>query len=276
MNCTFCDMKTSGPLWRLHTFGEEFYPPGQPYWWVNRNREWPANVNIQYTLKGVLRYVQDGLETPVHAGQACLYTHQDGSEYGVLPEDAGYGCIWISLAGAGLPEHWNQIRSQYGSVISDCDGRLLPLIRQVIQAGSFSGEQDPLTAADAVHHFVTELMRLLARCNDRSGSPADRALARLRANPLYPWSLKELTAEEGCSREHFCRVFRSRYKTTPAAWLSQQRIEHARYLLQTTKLTVDEIARQSGLSGSHSLARALRRLYRQGPQAIRRRSGRDI
>ena len=273
MSCTFCDMKASSPLWRLYSFGEEFHPAGQIYWWVNRNREWPGNVNVQYTLQGTLRYVRSGQEHPVRPGQACIYSHEDGSEYGVYPEDESYACLWVSFAGAGMQEHWNQIRERFGPVVTDSGGELLQLMREVIKTGRLSGEQDVISIAIAVHRFVMRLIRLLDQYSGLSSTPVEQALARLRANPLYPWSLKELVAEEGCSREHFCRVFKERYKTTPAVWLSSQRIEHARYLLQTTKLTADEIAHQCGLSGAHSLARALRRIYRQGPQAVRRRSG---
>lgn len=269
-------MNSSGPLWRLYSFGEEFHPAGQRYWWVNRNREWPGNVNVQYTLQGALRYVQDGQEHLVRQGQACIYSHEDGSEYGVCPEDESYTCLWVSFAGAGMQEHWNQIRERFGPVVTDSSGDLLQLMREVIKTGSLSGEQDVISIAIAVHQFVMRLIRLLDQYSGLSAAPVEQAIARMRANPLYPWALKELAAEEGCSREHFCRVFKQRYKTTPAAWLRQQRTAHARYLLQTTQLTVSEIARQSGLSGPHSLARTLRRICKQGPQAVRRRSGGDI
>ncbi len=262
-------MKSDEPLWRIHSFGEEVHPSGQTYWWVNRDRPFPANVNIQYTLRGTLSYVQNGREISVNQGQACLYSPRDGTEYGVHPKDESYTCLWASFAGAGMTEHWDQIRARFGSVLTDPDGHLLQLMREIIKTGSFSGEQDIASAAGAVHRFVMRLMRLLDQYSSRFRKPVDQALARLRANPFYPWSLKELVAEEGCSREHFSRVFNERYQTTPAAWLSQQRVEHARYLLQTTHLTVEDIAQQCGLSGSHSLARALRRIYQKGPRAIR-------
>ncbi|MFA7256261.1 MAG: hypothetical protein WC047_01615, partial [Kiritimatiellales bacterium] len=160
-------------------------------------------MNIQYTLQGTLRYVQEGRETFVHSGQACIYDHADGSEYGVYPDDKNYKCLWVSFAGAGMQEHWNQIRTQFGSVITDSSGDLLHLMREVIKNGSFSGEQDVISIAIAVHHFVMRLIRVLDRYRSASRTPVDQALTRLRANPLYPWSLKELVAEEGCSREHF-------------------------------------------------------------------------
>ena len=213
--------------------------------------------------------MQNGQETLVHEGQALLFNYDEGSEYGIQPGDKSYSCFWISLTGAGLAEHWNQIRARHGSVITDSDGELLGLLQETVKAGSFSGEQDTIRVASAVHHFVMRLMYQLDRRSQHLSTPADRALARMRNNPYYPWSIKELVAEEGCSREHFFRVFRMRYKTTPAAWLTQRRAEQARYLLQTTRLTVEDIAQQCGLSGAHGLARILRRIYQQGPNELR-------
>ena len=262
-------MKLNEPLWRIRCFGEEVLPSGRTYWFVNQDRDPPSNVSIHYTLQGSLRYRKDGAETRVNPGQACLYNAVDGTEYGVSPEDESYTCLWISFLGAGMIEHWDQIRDRFGSVLTDPDGHLLQLMRDVIQTGSLSGEKDVVSAAGAVHRFVIRLIRLLDQYNGRFQTPVDWAVDRLRANPFYPWSLKELAEEEGCSREHFSRVFRERYQTTPAAWLSQQRVGHARHLLQTTSFTVEDIAHQCGFSGAHGLARTLRRIDQKGPRAIR-------
>ena len=216
-----------------------------------------------------MRYVQDGKETPVRKGQALLFNYEDGSEYGIRPKDKSYSCFWISLAGAGLLEHWDQIRARHGSVVTDSSGELLKLLRETVKTGGFSDEQDTIRIAGTVHHFVMQLMSLLVRHSQHLSTPVDQALARLRSNPYYPWSIKQLVEEEGCSREHFFRVFRERYGTTPAAWISQQRAEQALYLLQTTRLTVEDIALQCGFSGAHSLARTLRRIYQQGPNSLR-------
>jgi AraC-like DNA-binding protein len=263
-------METDSILWRFFSFGEELHPAGRPYWWTNRNRPVSTDINvIQYTLKGTLRYLHNRQETLVHKGQAFLFNYADGSEYGIRPEDRSYSCFWISLAGAGISEHWNQIRKQYGSVITDTDSELLTLIQEAVKTGSSSGEQNTIRTASQVHHFVMQLMTLLARQSLHLNKPVDQALARLRDNPYYPWSIKELVEEEGCSREHFFRAFRERYKTTPSVWLGQQRAKQARYLLQTTRLTVEDIALQCGFSGAHSLARTLRRIYQQGPTGLR-------
>lgn len=263
-------MKTNSPYWRIFSFGEETRSAEYPYWYVNSDRPVSFDISvIQYTLKGTLRYVYEGQEHLVHKGQACLFDYSDGSEYGLRQKDKSYSCFWISLAGAGLSAHWKDIRLNYGSVITDLGNPLLELMREVVKAGSFSGEHDTLQIASTVHHFITLLARLLDQKRRHSSSPVEQALIRLRNNPYYPWSIKELVDEEGCSREHFFREFKDRYGDTPAAWLNQRRAEQARYLLQTTRLTAEDIALQCGFSGAYTLSRTLRRIYQQGPNATR-------
>jgi len=261
-------MKDFSVLWRLVGFGKEVHLAGRKYWWRNRGRPF-REVAMQYTLAGTLRFVQNGKETPVPQKHAFFFDHEDSTEYGLAPGDGSYTCLWVTFRGAGLVEHWDIIRERFGSVIFDDSGRLLELLWDIIKRGSPSDQQDGLVASAAVHQFVMNLLLLLDHHKGRTEKPVDQVISLLRANPIYPWSLKELVAKVGCSREHVSRIFRQRYDQSPAAWLNEQRLAHAVNLLRTTALTVETIAQQSGFSGAHGLARLLRHRYGFGPRDLR-------
>lgn len=55
----------------------------------------------------------------------------------------------------------------------------------------------------------------------------------------------------------FSRRFRDEVGMTPGQWLTQQRIVHARRLLETTDLSVDRIAAEAGLGTGASLRKHL-------------------
>ena len=57
---------------------------------------------------------------------------------------------------------------------------------------------------------------------------------------------------------------------SPAAWLTRQRVEHARLLLETTDLSVDEVARRAGFGTAVSLRAHLRAAVGVAPLAYRR------
>ena len=264
----FSDMEQNNTLWRVFSYGEETRQPSQPYWCVNQNRLPFINV-IQYTLRGRLRYMRNGEEQFIGKGQALIFGYNDGSEYGIRSDDEPYTCFWISLRGAGLCEHWQLIKKLHGSIFTDDKGELIQLMRESVRMTRGLGEQNPIQIAARTYQFAMNLMEALERHSMHLRSPADRAITRMRNNPYSYWSIKELTDQEGCSREHFFRVFKERYKITPAVWLTERRTEHARHLLQTTALTVEDIALQCGYSGAHVLSRALRSHFGQNPTQIR-------
>jgi AraC-like DNA-binding protein len=65
-----------------------------------------------------------------------------------------------------------------------------------------------------------------------------------------PLDLTKLASAAGLSKFHFLRCFAQTYRTTPAAYLTERRIERAQDLLRATNLTVTEVC---GLVGYASL-----------------------
>ncbi|CAN5631043.1 helix-turn-helix domain-containing protein [soil metagenome] len=83
-------------------------------------------------------------------------------------------------------------------------------------------------------------------------------------------SVELLAARASMSERSFTRHFREHTGTSPAAWLTGQRLARARELLETTDLYIDEIARLSGLgTATHMRAQFQKRLG-QSPSDYRR------
>lgn len=73
------------------------------------------------------------------------------------------------------------------------------------------------------------------------------------------------------SKFHFHRLFTSTYGVTPAAYLSQRRIERAQDLLRTSNLTVTEVCMAVGFSSLGSFATRFREVTGETPGAFQRR-----
>ena len=71
------------------------------------------------------------------------------------------------------------------------------------------------------------------------------------------------------SRRNFDRRFRELTGTTPAAWLTHQRVLRAQQLLESTQLPVEQVARQCGFSTGAALRPHFRRLVGTVPAAYR-------
>nr|WP_313885945.1 helix-turn-helix domain-containing protein [Fodinicola feengrottensis] len=69
----------------------------------------------------------------------------------------------------------------------------------------------------------------------------------------------------------FTRRFRDEVGVTPGHWLTTQRIERARQLLETSDLAVDQVADQTGFGAASSFRLHFRTALGVSPMAYRRR-----
>jgi transcriptional regulator GlxA family with amidase domain len=83
-------------------------------------------------------------------------------------------------------------------------------------------------------------------------------------------TLEVLAAHSSMSVRTFTRRFREETGVSPTRWLHRQRIDHARMLLETTDLTVDQIARRAGFGTATSLRQHLHTAIGVAPTAYRR------
>jgi transcriptional regulator GlxA family with amidase domain len=108
---------------------------------------------------------------------------------------------------------------------------------------------------------------------DASGQHLDGALAwALEHLPENP-TIDQLAAIAAMSRRTFYREFQTATGTTPHRWLIAQRIILARRMLETTGLSVAEVARQSGFQDVSVFRRHFADRVGLSPTAYRRRFG---
>jgi AraC-like DNA-binding protein len=98
----------------------------------------------------------------------------------------------------------------------------------------------------------------------RARDHADRHFAE-------PLDLAALADVAGLSRFYFQRLFTATYGLSPAAYLSQRRVERAQDLLRTSNLTVTEVCHAVGFSSLGSFSSRFRELVGETPSDFQRR-----
>lgn len=98
----------------------------------------------------------------------------------------------------------------------------------------------------------------------RARDHADRHFAQ-------PLDLAQLASVAALSRYHFHRLFTATYGVTPAAYLSERRIERAQDLLRATNLTVTEVCFAVGFSSLGSFSSRFREIVGEAPSEFQRR-----
>ncbi|MDF0731963.1 helix-turn-helix domain-containing protein [Pseudomonas entomophila] len=107
--------------------------------------------------------------------------------------------------------------------------------------------------------------RTLAAGNDL----ASRLVARFEARLAEPPSVAELAAELCMSSRTLARHVKAATGRSVSALLQSVRIQRARMLLETSTLSVEEVARQVGYADTTALRRLLRKSTRATPRQLR-------
>src|SRR5689334_249123 len=83
-----------------------------------------------------------------------------------------------------------------------------------------------------------------------------------------PLDLEQLGRVAGMSKWHFLRLFSATYGRTPAAYLSERRVERAQDLLRATNLTVTEVCHAVGFTSLGSFSSRFREITGETPSAF--------
>ncbi|NLR65568.1 helix-turn-helix transcriptional regulator [Chitinophaga varians] len=91
----------------------------------------------------------------------------------------------------------------------------------------------------------------------------------MRTYLLQPVTLEDLASLTNRSLATFKRDFRRIYHMPPRQWINGQRLQHARMLLENTRLPVGEIAGDCGYDSTSHFIRIFKKKFGHTPQAIR-------
>ncbi|GAB4560062.1 MAG: GlxA family transcriptional regulator [Haliangiales bacterium] len=107
---------------------------------------------------------------------------------------------------------------------------------------------------------------------ERAAAATDNIAAVQRyiaEQPGADLSVEALAAQAGMSPRHFARVFRAEVGVTPARYVQEMRVEAARWSLERSRASIDEIAASCGLGSGETMRRAFLRVLGTTPAGYR-------
>lgn len=81
--------------------------------------------------------------------------------------------------------------------------------------------------------------------------------------------LEQVAVEAGLSVDHFGRIFRAALQMSPMQYLQAVRIEHSRFLLRHTRLTIGEVANETGFRDPYYFSRVFHKVVGVSPRDYR-------
>ena len=229
------------------------YP--NPDYGITRQKGHELNV-LEYVLEGSGEVYLDGVWKKVKAGDTYILRGEEAHAYRADKNDP-----WKKL--------WINYRADYIVAFMDAYGirsDIYPAtdtrkyFELAMQAAKIELPSTELcrTVADCVHKIIS-----LAATKRISGSVADSDEYRIREElnaALYrKLDLDELSAKLHISKSNIIRIFKKRYGITPYEYLLSAKIDAAMALLQSTQMTVKEIADRLCISDEHYFSTLFRK-----------------
>ncbi|ANM31234.1 transcriptional regulator [Acidobacteria bacterium Mor1] len=108
---------------------------------------------------------------------------------------------------------------------------------------------------------------------DADGSRLSRMLDRLRGDLSGKHTVASMARMVHMSPRTFARRFKETTGTTPHLWLQTERVRSAQQMLESTRLSLDAVAAQSGFADAQLLRLHFRRVVGTSPSAYRKSFG---
>jgi len=197
------------------------------------------------------------------------------------------------LAGRKATTHWlyaDQLQTLYPDVNVDADVLYVDADPILTSAGSAAG-------VDLLLHIVrkdfgakaaNEIARRMVMAPHRDGGQAqfiDRPVAThandrlgslletVRRRPAERWTIGRMARRMAMSRRTFIRRFHESTGMSPGEWVIATRLQAARFLLESSAASLDEISHGSGFGSAAALRHHFRRKLGLTPTAYRTRFG---
>ena len=223
---------------------------------------------LEVILDGTVNIETEGETLCAHAGQVVLIDCTKPHRY---HSDVGWRALWAHFDGAAARGYFQLILRQNGRVFSthrhrevfDALGGICDMFRRQLP---LSEPQIALRLPPALTAMAEPAAP--GALHDRYGL-IDQAVAVINRSVGHEPSVAQLAGQVGLSAYHFIRVFRDAMGMTPRQYVIAARMNHARYLLKATALSVAEIGAQVGYASESMFSAAFKRTQGMTPSDYR-------
>ncbi|HEX4477613.1 MAG TPA: helix-turn-helix domain-containing protein [Polyangiaceae bacterium] len=193
------------------------------------------------------------------------------------------------LDGQRATTHWlaaSMLKARYPAVLVDPDVLFVDNGQFITSAGASAGLDMclHLVRRDYGQAVAARAARLAVAALEREGGQAqfihhEAPVSTSSLAPLLQWmqrnvkrplTLDQLASKASMSPRTLSRRFKEQTGTTPLQWLLDVRVRKAQALLETTKLSVEEVSTAVGFDGPSTFRARFRRTVGVSPNAYRR------
>ena len=203
---------------------------------------------------GILDYC--GERYSLVPGSAAFIDCRQMQYYYTAPETAKWEVIWVHLNGVGIKPYYERFIEKNNNsnlAIIPQENTATEIIDNIIRISEdYSKDRDNEIIADnLLNSLLKELITKSGTYNISVPNLIKEVAYYLRHNYREEINLDYLAKEFNISKFHLQRSFKQAFGTSPAKYLTNVRLNHAKRLLRGTTLSVNEISEQIGMEPNY-------------------------
>lgn len=222
----------------------------------SRNASDLETCQVMYVEEGKLWVTYGTEELTVGPGEMILINL--GKFHRYRADESGLKMLWFHIEGRGSKAYLEQIHSKWGILVNEdraAEGkRFVDEIFRLLEEQN----EDPQEISICVHRLLAVLNKpqygqnyFYGQMREKPDPGMEDSVNWLREHfEEQGVSVDELAGITGFSTWYYIKRFRALFGTTPHKYILQLRIRSARELLDTTSLSVEEIAYRCGFSSA--------------------------
>lgn len=232
---------------------------------------------MQFTVagRGALNY--EGREYDLQPGQLMAVHIPHDHRYYLPTDSTEWEFVYVVVVGREMLRIVRRVELEVGPVIGVPDrSPLLESIYQILQyalSNEFRAHvPKPFELSDLTYHFGMKLLEQSLPYGPTNGSPAwiRQVQDRIQSQLSEHLEVADLAQRAGLSRSHFSREFTNHVGMSPQEYLKQERMKLAIQLLYNPKLSIKEIAYESGYADENYFCRVFRKVTGMSPGEYRK------
>lgn len=230
---------------------------------------------IHYILAGTGTFRVSDVEYHLHAGQGFLI-EPNYQTYYVADKYTPWSYVWVGFTGKyadelvdqlGLSEDLPTFNNHYSYELVDC-------INHIMKLPPDKPENELLA-----NSYLLRFLSFIARSKPinaphttlQKNQYVDQAIHYLSTH-IATASTDQLARAVSLDRSYLSGLFKKTTGLTPSQHIRNFRITKARHLLESSQLTIDEIAQASGYEHANSFSRIFKRTYGLNPREYRKQA----
>ena len=227
---------------------------------------------IHYILAGSGTFRVNGINYHLHSGQG-FFIEPNYQTYYIADELTPWSYVWIGFTGSYATTLIKQLKISEQTPVFNNNHyyELADCVNQIIQ--------HPLVSISAELLANSNLLRFLSLIADSTvmsgyrttqrNSYVDRAILYLTQH-VSTASADQLARAVNLDRSYLSTLFKQATDLTPGQYIRNFRITKARHLLESSPLSIEEIAQQCGYNHANSFTRIFKQTYGMTPRTYRK------